>query len=494
MKNQQKSHEFSFVRRLRAVNTTLQILFSIGLALAINYLAANYYKRYDITSAAKYSLAAESKAYIQELTEEVHIIITLPNDSDIPEIARIQSDLRKLTREYQANARRKGKAYINVEFVDIHRQRGRARELINRYGIEKENVLFVASADKVIEIELPELYNATEGKPSGFRGEQAITSAILEVTNEKAPKLYFLSGHGEMRIDSVDPLRGLSQMGNFLRERSYICESLDLTLSDGIPEDADLVIIAAPQASLLPEEVDILRRYLRDRNGRLIIFLDPGRLHGMDDLFYDWGVMVEDLAVIDIDPKYRTQSGDLIIRHFSKHPISNLLLEYAGSAYFGQPRPIRIDPLAKEDPRLRVDYLIGTSKQSWAERDFRTQAPLQYDADRDIPGPISIATASMRSARTELGISIPGGRVVTFGNSDFIANNRFKTYGNYTLFINAVNWSLNRSKLLNISTRPLESYEIIMSQSALQNMLATFAVLPGVIALVGLSIYLIRRR
>ena len=88
----------------------------------------------------------------------------------------------------------------------------------------------------------------------------------------------------------------------------------------------------------------------------------------------------------------------------------------------------------------------------------------------------------------------PGGRVVTFGNSDFIANNRFKTYGNYTLFINAVNWSLNRSKLLNISSRPLESYEIIMSQGALQNMLAAFAVLPGAIALIGLSIYLIRRR
>ena len=262
MKDQQQKHEFSFVRRLRAVNTTLQILFSIGLAVAINYLAANYYKRYDITSDAKYSLAAESKAYIQGLAEEVHIIITLPNNSDIPEIAKIQSDLKKLAREYQANSRRNGKAYINVEFVDIHRQRGRARELMNRYGIEKENVLFVACAEKVIEIELPELYNASEGKPSAFRGEQAITSAILEVTNKKALKLYFLSGHGEMRLDSVDPLRGLSQMGNFLRERSYICHSLDLTLSAGVPRDADLVVIASPQASLLPEEVDTLRGYL----------------------------------------------------------------------------------------------------------------------------------------------------------------------------------------------------------------------------------------
>jgi ABC-type uncharacterized transport system involved in gliding motility auxiliary subunit len=99
----------------------------------------------------------------------------------------------------------------------------------------------------------------------------------------------------------------------------------------------------------------------------------------------------------------------------------------------------------------------------------------------------------MRSARSELGISIPGGRLVVFGNSDFVANNRFQTYCNYTLFINSVNWTLDRSNLLNIPTRPLESYQIIMSHPALQRMLATFALLPGAVALLGLSIYFIRR-
>lgn len=489
----ERFNEFSFVRRFRAINRSVQILLCIGFVVALNYLGANYFERYDLTQSGKYSLAAESKGYLRELIDVVNIIITFPEDPDAPELARIHADLRKLLREYEADARRDGKAYIHVEFVDVHRQRSRARELIHQYGIEKENCIIVASGDRIKEIELPELYEAKDGQWSAFRGEKVITSAIIEVSSEKAPKLYFLSGHGEMRLDSVDPLRGLSQMSNFLRERSFRCDVLDLTQAGEVPADADLVVIPAPQASLLPEEVDPLRRYLSDRNGRVIVFVDPGRRHGMDALFEDWGVLVEDLMVIDVDPKYRTQGGDLIVRHFGEHPISNLLLEYAGTAYFGQARPVRMDPLAQEDARLQVNYLIGTSPQSWAEKDFRTQSPIQYDAERDLPGPLSLATASMRSARSELGISIPGGRLVVFGNSDFIANNRFQTYGNYTLFINSVNWTLDRSNLLNIPTRPLESYQIIMSHPALQRMLATFALLPGAVALLGLSIYFIRR-
>ena len=90
----------------------------------------------------------------------------------------------------------------------------------------------------------------------------------------------------------------------------------------------------------------------------------------------------------------------------------------------------------------------------------------ELDPSRDLPGPISIATVSTRSAGSELGITIPGGRFATFGNADFIANNRFRAFGNHTLFINTINWALDRTGLLNIPTRPLESHQIVMSDNS----------------------------
>ena len=487
-------NEFRISRRIRIVERTLQIFLSLSFILALNYLAARYFQRFDLTQSGTYSLSAESKAYLRTLKEPVDIIITLPNKPEAPELVRIKNDLKRLLREYEAAGIRNGHPFIHVEFIDIHRQRKRAQNLVTRYGLQKDNVVIIASGDRVKEIELPELYNAKEGQWQSFRGEEAITSAVIEVSDKALPVLYFLTGHGEMDTDDVDALRGLSQLESFLIERGFRIRTLDLGRQKQVPEDADLVIIPSPQASLSPTEIEKLRRYMSDRNGRMIITIDPGRRHGMKKLFFDWGVMAEDMAVIDTHPEYRTQGGDLIVRHFSDHPISKLLLDYNASAYFGPPRPIRKDPLSIEDERLQVNYLAGTSQQSWAEKDYRTETPIEFNKGRDLAGPLSIGIASTRSAGTDLGISILGGRLVVFGNSDFIANNRFQTYGNYTLFINSVNWALERDNLLNIPTRPLASYQLIISRDGLFRLIRYFMALPATVALFGLFIYLIRSR
>lgn len=487
-------NEFRIARRFRMANRLVQIVLGLCLIASLNFLAAKYFERIDLTQSGTYTLAPESKAYIRELEEPVEIIVTIPNDPDVPELEQIHQHLRKLFREYEAAGTIDGKAYIRVEFVDIYRQRKRAQELANKYNLTQENIILVAMGERTREIRQADLYEVEGEQITGFRGEKALTSAIIDVSSKDEDKIYFLVGHGEMRLDDVDPLRGLSQLESFLRERNYTLATLDLAVDTDVPEDADLIVVPSPQASLLPEEVEKLRRYMSERNGRMIVLIDPWRRHGMDDLFYDWGVLADDMVVKDEGPDFRAQGGDLIIRRFAEHPITNLLVDYQITALFGQPRPVRTDPAALRDPRLKVTQIIGTSGESWAERDYRTQDPMQFDPERDLKGPITIATVSTRSAGTELGITIPGGRFVAFGNSDFITNNRLRAFGNRTLFFNSMNWALSRNSLLNIATRPLESYQVVMSERDLNRMLLYFTIIPGAIALLGLFIFLIRRR
>jgi hypothetical protein len=486
-------NEFRFARRFRTANRVVQIILSLSFILALNFISANYFKRIDLTKSGAYTLAPESKAYIRQLKEPVEIIVTIPKETDDDNLDIIRDDLNKLLREYEFAGMRDGKSYISVEFVDIYRQRKRAQELATNYNLTKENAIIIASGDKVREISQVGLYEYDNGRTRGFRGEQIFTSAILDVSSKKTEKIYFLVGHGEMRLDDVDALRGLSQLESFLRERNFELATLDLVIDEAVPEDASIVIVPSPQASLQPEEVEKLRRYMSDRNGRMMILIDPGRRHGMDELFFDWGVLTEDTVVEGNGADFRAQGGDLIIRRFAEHPITQLLIDYQITALFGPPRSVRTDPAAANDSRLQVHQLIGTSDQSWAERDYRTQNPAVFDANRDRKGPISIATVSSRSSGTELGITIPGGRMVVFGNSDFIANNRLRAFGNHTLFINSVNWTLDRTSLLNIPTRQLESHQIVMSESDLKRMLTYFAGIPAITAVFGLLVFLIRR-
>lgn len=487
-------NEFRYARRFRTINRTIQILLGLTVIIALNFLASKYFRRIDLTQSGSYTLAPETKAYIRELQEPVEIIVTIPNNPEVPESEQVYQHLQKLLREYEATGMQDGKTLIKVEFVDIYRQRKRAQELANKYKLTQENIILVARGQRTREIRQADLYEVENQEITGFRGEKAITSAIIDVANDDSDKVYFVVGHGEMRLDDVDPLRGLSQLESFLRERNYMLATLDLAVDPTVPADTDLVVLPSPQASLLPEEVEKLRRYMTERNGRMIVLLDPGRRHGLEDLFYDWGVLADDMAVVDTGADFRSQSGDLIIRRFAEHPITDLLVEYQITALFGQPRPVRTDPASLDNERIKVSQLVGTSDQSWAERDFRTQDPIVYDEGRDLRGPISIATVSTRSAGSELGISIPGGRLAVFGNSDFISNNLIRAFGNRTLFFNTLNWALSKNSLLNIATRPLESYQIVMSERDLRNILLYFTLMPVSVAIFGTFIFIIRRR
>lgn len=487
-------NEFRLARRFRIANRLIQIALGLTLIASLNYLAAKYFQRIDLTQSGTYTLAPESKAYVRELTEPVQIIVTIPNDPENPDLKDIHRHLSKLFREFEATGTVNGEAFVQIEFVDIYRQRKRANELATQYNLTQENIILVAQDDRTREIRYADLYEREGDQIVGFQGEKAITSAIIDVSSKDEDKIYFMVGHGEMRLDDVDPLRGLSQLESFLRERNYTLATLDLAVDPDVPEDADLIVVPSPQASLLPEEVEKLRRYMSERNGRMIVLIDPGRRHGMDELFYDWGVLADDMSVEDDGPDFRAQGGDFIIRRFAEHPITELLVEYQITALFGQSRPIRTDPGSLKDPRLKVAQIIGTSEESWGERDYRTQSPAIYDTGRDLKGPISIATVSTRSAGTELGITIPGGRFVAFGNSDFITNNRLRAFGNRTLFFNSLNWALSKNSLLNIATRPLKSYQVVMSERDLNRTLLYYAILPGATALFGIVIFLIRRR
>ena len=486
-------NEYRVARRFHVANRIVQIILGLCLVASLNYLAAKYFTRIDLTQSGTYSLSPESKAHIRALEEPVSIIVTIPNDPEVAELKQIHQHLRKLLREYEAEGMKVGKAYINIEFLDIYQQRKRAQDLRNKYKLTQENIILIAMGERTREIRQAELYEVADNQITGFRGEKVITSAIIDVSAKDEDKIYFLVGHGEMRLEDVDPLRGLSQLEAFLRERNYILATLDLAVEENVPLDADLIVVPSPQAGLLSEEVEKLRRYMSERNGRMIVLIDPGRRHGMEELFYDWGILADDMVVEDIGPDFRVQGGDLIIRRFAAHPITKLLVDYKVTALFGRPRPMRTDPGSLKDPRLKVTQIIGTSDQSWAESDYRTEDPIKFDEERDLKGPIPIASVSTRTAGTGLGINIPGGRFVAFGNSDFITNNRLRAFGNRTLFFNSMNWALAKNSMLNIATRPLESYQVVMSKRALNRTLIYYAILPSATALLGLLIYLIRR-
>ncbi len=490
---------FRTARWLRTINLVLQAVLFVALFSGLNYLSRNHAWRFDLTAHQRYSLSPETKSYLLHLERPVKIVVTLTENAENEDIAQAYRDLKGLLREYTYVTENSKVGKIDVQFIDVYQQRREADQL----GIDQPNTVLLICGDQRQLVSLGELYGVKDRVRTDFRGEQAITAAILSVTKPTRKKIYFLTGHGELRPDDVDPARGLSALNDELRLRNFDLEYLQLSTARAVPADADLVVAAAPQGRYTAFDQEQLREYLNKREGRLILLLAPGIPHGLDDLLYDWGVLVDDVVIYDTDPDSFADNGDLIIRNFLAHPITQTLLDYKIPLQLGLSRSVRPDPGRSTSGGLEVETLAATSTSAWGEVSYRQRQVPEYNRGVDLKGManlppanrLGVVVASERvQVRNNLPFSVRSGRLVVIGTDDLVANYRIAGAGNLNLFLNAVNWAIDRDTQLNVPTRPIERFQLSLSQAELLKLRFTLIFgLPLAAALLGLFVYWSRR-
>ena len=89
---------------------------------------------------------------------------------------------------------------------------------------------------------------------------------------------------------------------------------------------------------------------------------------------------------------------------------------------------------------------------------------------------------------------MPGGRLAVLGTADLVTNNRIINGGNFPVILNTVSWAIGRDTQLNIPARPIERFQLSLSQEELVRLrLGLFFIVPGFVALLGLAVYWTRR-
>ena len=107
---------------------------------------------------------------------------------------------------------------------------------------------------------------------------------------------------------------------------------------------------------------------------------------------------------------------------------------------------------------------------------------------------LGVFIISERVKPANLPLSVRGGRLAVFGTADLVTNNRIVNQGNLNLFLATVSWAVDRDVQLNIPARPIQRFQLVLSQEELTHLrLGLLAIVPGVVALLGLAVYWTRR-
>ncbi|MEP0752203.1 Gldg family protein [Trichocoleus sp. Lan] len=343
-----------------ALAATLAVLVILGL---INFLGVRRVVRVDLTENQLFTLAPQSQQLVQNLSQPVKLWVfeENPNPQD---------------QQLLENYRRYGSQF-SFEFVDPQLRPG----LAQRFNLQSLGEVYLESEGRR---KLIQTVNPQRGESLS---ETVVTNAIAQITSDRVGKVYFLQGHGERPLQAAQG--SISQAVTSLGEKSYTTQPLDLAKTPGIPQDADLIVIAGPKRALFAAEVTALSDYLK-RGGRLLVMVDRNTNPGLDNLLKDWGVRLDNRLAIDLSGGQAGLSPAVImVTRYGQHPITKDFQD--GRSFYPFARPIEVTPIAG----IQATPLLVTNDQSWAESNPESDR-LQFDPQSDRQGPLILGVALSR--------------------------------------------------------------------------------------------------
>ncbi len=486
--------DFRSARHERRLNRWLQALLALTLAVGLNLVATQPGLRWraDLTEDRRHSLATESSALLAEIGGRAPAgdeawatlaLVELPADTVDPAAER------RLARLVEA-IERESRGWLRVTRPGAGSGPALG-ELAARHGpLPPDAAIVAACGPRLRVIGVAEL----GGRAEGGTLEEALLSALVEVTDERALVAYVARGHGELSPDDTSPSRGMSQLARQLRLANV--ELRPLLLTGPVPKDAGLVIVAGPVVAFSPAEAEVLRAYLHDRNGRALLLLDAGREHGLGPVLESWGVFSPEAEVREPDASRRLPDGDIAVRNLDPelHRVAKVLADLDLPIVAGRLRPVQFDLGSAPDSTLAVWQMAYTSGEAWGESDPRRE-PARFDPSRDFPGPLCVAVAAERRAGLGDGSGgTPAGRLVVIGSSDLATNARLERGGNRALLMQAVHWLGGRERRAAVPPRPLERFALTAAASQMGTLAWRLALPCLAVAAVGLAVSAWRRR
>ncbi|HEX4085819.1 MAG TPA: Gldg family protein [Chthoniobacteraceae bacterium] len=474
-------------------NVLVQILTLLFILAGINYYAFKHFKRWDFSLDQTTRLSDQTKQILAHLQKPLKIYEFFSPDPRLPG-GDIFSYLQSLLKEYQYAA---PQGMVDVETIDPFKDLGRAKELMTKYKFGNENVVIIdyQGHSKVVNAaDMAEYDNSGEmtGQPpqlKGFKGEQALTSAILEVTEPHQNKIYLIGGKGGPELNSDD----LSAFKAYMQRQNLLMDTTVLMNDTTIPDDAKAVMLIGAKYDLTDRELKLLQDYW-GKDGRIFVALDPsGHTPKLDAFLASAGIKPQD---------------DRVLRTMSMGPITGIVRDVASN--FSESSPITKDLKGVDTifpgqtqslaltqlPDVRTDPLAIASQGYWGETKYQDMETtgVAYDPKEDINAPLTVAASAEKGALPDASVQMDTARMIVTGNADFLTNAAL-TEANVDFVIDGLNWLLNRKDLIGIPPKGIQQFSLNLTDDEMHKMeLLVLLVMPAVVAMIGFGVWIQRRR
>jgi hypothetical protein len=492
-----KSKKAPRIRRFAiGVNVLIQILAIFFILMAVNYYAFKHFKRWDLSRDHKYMLSSQTVQLLENLKKPLKLYVFFSQDPRIPG-GDVYQDVTSLVKEYQFA----GKGNVNFETIDPYKNLSRARTLMAQYKFGNENVVIVdydgrsklVSATDMADYDNSGQMTGEEApKLTGFKGEQALTGAIMEVTQAKQNKIYIIAGKGGPALGTDE----LALFKAFMDRQNIALAELQLLNVSAIPDDASAVMLIGAKYDMTDHEMKMLQDYW-DRQGRIFIALDPnGTTPKLAAFLKSVGITSQDDRVIRTAQlgQFTALDRNATTIFSDSSPITKQL-KGVDSALIGQTQSLGISQV----PNIHTETLITAGEGFWGETKYQDMETtgVSFNPKEDFAAPLTIAASAEKGALADTTVKVDTARIIVVGDSDFLTTESLNQGGEPMIdfVVDGLNWALNRVELIGIPPKPENLFTLTLTDQQQQRMeLLVMVVMPACVAILGAFVWAQRRR
>src|SRR5436309_12651043 len=367
------------IQRLQiGLNLVVQLILIFFLVSAINWIGFRHYKRWDASRDQKYTLSDKTKRFLNTIKGKVRITVFFSPNTPI------SADVSSLLTEYQYAAKKK----IDIENIDPERNLSRAKELFDKV-VTDESLIVVdyqgrnktVKASGMAEIDQSGMALGEGPRVAAFKGEQALTSAMMDLVEGKKNTLGYVLGHKEPPLGEQSPI---SVLKTFIENENIKFQELNLYELGEIPADVKTIVVAGPQYDFSDREMKLLRDFW-EKQGRILLLLDPAaKTPKLNGFVNELGIKVNDdrlMVFLRTGIQELALTRDVQANFLSDSPITKRLTG-ARALFFGGTSSLTLQPDRVRAANVRIEPLLQAEKGYFAETDYNStdQAKLQADA------------------------------------------------------------------------------------------------------------------
>ena len=467
--------------------TALVIVMVIVLNIIIGLLVNRFPDlELDLTSNNSFALQDDTIDYVSHLNNDVTVYILMEKDkfeSQGTYFVQAQKMLNKMAS--------KSDGKMKIKYVDLTSNPSFTSNYpnVDWQSSSANNIVLVESGKQYKVLTLTDCFEYDEqtynyyGTYSftGTKIEQAVVTAILNVTTDDKVVVDMIKGNNEQDYSSLKSL---------LENNAYHVNEVSLATGD-FDKDAKVAIMYAPSVDLDEKIVEKLSTWLSNdgKYGRSLIYVptaDMGEMPNLDDFLKEWGMSIDRGYVFETD----------------ETALVNANSPYAFTVSYGDYYKDNLKN-SKIPVVVSESHAVNITDENTAHALLKTTnkagvLPIDADKSWDYKDAITGNGENVAAEGVMINEDKKSSRVVVFGSyimfSDTIM--KYNSFNNSAYFMNVINTIADKEDVgITIESKSIDNTELGITDVATQNtMLVVFVIVIPIAILVAGFVFWLRRR